>query len=382
MSRTTLCRLVVSGAAALSLMLLAPASGQATTITSAGPLTEIIISPDLNCQVRYANETSFSFFSPSSPVGTCGTYIARGSQVFSPGGYVQISQSEVPAGSGTADDPYHVVTQVCAGTFDECSANTAPLVTTDVRYVTGEDFFRTDVQITRRGASETVGIYQYADCYLQESDSGYGFIDASTGGVYCSRTANNTPADRIEGFVPINPGSSYYEAFYSTVRFQVASGGAAPLPNVCECATLQDNGMALAWTGITLPASGSVRRSFLTAFSPAGVVPDPAPTVTLSSPAPGSQSTDTTPTYSGVAGDQPGDSPTVTVEVYAGSVIPETPALSTLTATRTGAEWRVTDPSPLAPGTYTARARQTDEAGNEGISNPSCLLYTSPSPRD
>ncbi len=273
-------RLAVAGAALLATML-APATGQAaiTTITSSGPLTEIHVGSNLNCQVRYGSEISFSFYSPSNSTGTCGTYIARGTTVLQPGSYIEVSQSGV-TGSGTAGDPFRVVTQVCAGDSSSCAANTAPLVTRTISYVTGEEFFRMDIQVLNRSASsETIGIYQYADCYLQGSDSGYGFVDSSTGGVYCAANPNNSPAARIEGFVPIHAGSSYHEDHYGTVQSQVATGQGAPLPSTCDCAPAfaEDNGMALGWTGISVAPGASVQRSLLVAFSPAGVPADPTP---------------------------------------------------------------------------------------------------------
>ncbi|MEA2218112.1 MAG: hypothetical protein QOJ35_738 [Solirubrobacteraceae bacterium] len=370
--------LVVIVGVALLWALAMPAPGSAATITSAGPVTEISISPTLECNARYAGDTAYEFFGGTQ--GSCGPFVTRGTTNFPFGGFIPVDQSAV-TGSGAAGDPFRVITTVCAGSQTECDAATAPLVTYEVRYVTGQDFYRTDVQVTSRGAPETIGIYTYADCYLQDSDRGFGYYDAASGGIYCrGADANSQPADRLEGFVPINAGSSWYEAGYSTTYNAIYSNAGAPLPNSCECDVLQDNGMALGWTGISLPTSGAARRAFLTTFSPTGVVPDPAPTVTLTSPAPNSQSADATPTYGGAAGDQLGDSPTVTVEVYAGDSIPETAPLHTLSATRAGGAWAVEDTTPLAPGTYTARARQTDDGGNEGISAPTTFTIVASSP--
>ncbi|MEA2221140.1 MAG: hypothetical protein QOJ35_3766, partial [Solirubrobacteraceae bacterium] len=356
---------------ALLWALLAPAGGYAATITSTGPITEIVVSPTLECNARYAGDASYEFYPPTSAVGHCGPIVTRGSAHFGYGAFVPVSQSAV-TGSGTSANPFRVVTIACAGSGAECDAGsgTAPLVTTDVRYVVGQTFYRTDVQVTSRGPAETIGIYQYADCYLQNSDAGFGFYDGSSHGIYCSANANNAPAGRLEGFVPINAGSSYYEDDFGAVRGIIDALPGAPLPNSCACNAGTDNGMAVAWTGMGLAANGAVRRSFLTAFSPAGIVPDPAPTVTLTSPAPGSHRLDTTPTYAGAAGNQIGDSPTVVVELYAGGAVTETP-VRTLNATRTAATWSIGDPLALTPGTYTVRARQTDDSGNEGISTPS-----------
>jgi hypothetical protein len=93
------------------------------------------------------------------------------------------------------------------------------------------------------------------------------------------------------------------------------------------------------------------------------------PAVSLAAPAAGSSSADTTPTFSGSAGTAPGDSNTVTAKVYAGSSAAGTP-VQTLTATRSGGSWSAAAASPLAPGTYTVRAEQSDSAGNLGVSAP------------
>ena len=100
------------------------------------------------------------------------------------------------------------------------------------------------------------------------------------------------------------------------------------------------------------------------------------PAVSLASPANGSSSTDTTPLYSGGAGAAAGDSGTVTVEVFGGSSASGTP-LQTLPVARSGASWSTEGPA-LSPGTYTARARQTDGAGNVGFSSPSTFAITVP----
>ena len=103
-----------------------------------------------------------------------------------------------------------------------------------------------------------------------------------------------------------------------------------------------------------------------------------APAVSLSSPPNGSSSTDTTPLYSGTAGDAAGDSGTVTVQVFAGPSASGAP-VQTLNVARSGAAWSLEGPA-LAPGTYTARAVQNDGAGNTGVSAPSTFGITSPPP--
>jgi hypothetical protein len=91
------------------------------------------------------------------------------------------------------------------------------------------------------------------------------------------------------------------------------------------------------------------------------------PAVTVTSPAPGALTSDSTPTFDGSAGSAQGDQPQVTVNVYAGPTPSGTP-VSSLSAT--GPSWSVTQPSTLSDGTYTVVAAQSDAAGNEGTSSP------------
>jgi large repetitive protein len=92
------------------------------------------------------------------------------------------------------------------------------------------------------------------------------------------------------------------------------------------------------------------------------------PGVTLTTPAAGLLTNDTTPTLGGGAGNDSGDWATVTVKLYAGAGVSGSP-VQTLPATRSGGSWSIA-PTPLADGTYTAQAEQTDTAGNSGVSVP------------
>jgi large repetitive protein len=93
------------------------------------------------------------------------------------------------------------------------------------------------------------------------------------------------------------------------------------------------------------------------------------PAVTLTSPADGSSTNDTTPTFSGTAGTADGDSSTVTVKIYEGTDTSGT-LVQTLTTTAAAGDWSVDATTMLAEGTYTAQAEQADSAGNTGLSDP------------
>jgi hypothetical protein len=109
-------------------------------------------------------------------------------------------------------------------------------------------------------------------------------------------------------------------------------------------------------------AAGNTGRSASSRF----MVDTSAPSVAVTEPPAGAVVATRTPSIAGNAGDAPGDAVGVAVELYAGTSATGTPA-QTLTTTRSGAAWSVT-PAPLADGTYTIRARQSDAAGNVGTS--------------
>lgn len=97
-----------------------------------------------------------------------------------------------------------------------------------------------------------------------------------------------------------------------------------------------------------------------------------APALTLISPLAGGSSSDQ-PSFYGLAGDNPGDSSSVTVALYAGAVASGSP-LGTLAVQRSGGGWIVTWPSKLALGLYTVVAVQTDDAGHTTITSPHTFL--------
>ncbi|MEA2273773.1 MAG: hypothetical protein QOI98_2481, partial [Solirubrobacteraceae bacterium] len=257
-------------AGALATAALAPAAQADATIASGGPLTAITIGSDLACQVSHAGDSAFELFPPTASPGDCGTFLAAGGALYAPnfaghgptattnglpaGSYTPftpVSQSPV-TGSGTSADPYTVVTQASAGNFS--------LTETD-RYVTGDESYRTDVQVNGSGSFV---LYRAGDCYLQNSDSGFGFTEAAGSGTGVGCRAVNPadpsqPGDRIEEWAPLTAGASFLEARYNEVWAAIATQ--APFGNECRaCATAVDNGAGLSWSG-----SGTATFSHLTA---------------------------------------------------------------------------------------------------------------------
>src|SRR5689334_11595879 len=86
--------------------------------------------------------------------------------------------------------------------------------------------------------------------------------------------------NRIEQWVPLTAGSSYYEANFDEVWAAIDT--LAPFPNTCRCTDEIDNGAGLSWS-FALAAHGSATYSHLTVFSPTGN----QLTITKSADAPG-----------------------------------------------------------------------------------------------
>src|SRR5258708_2599847 len=128
----------------------APALAASQAILSAGPLTRVQISDDLNCAVDHSGDTYPEFYNDTA----CGTLVAVGGALFGPAnipaggaaartGFTPISQSAV-LGLGTSADPYRVVTVVGLG-------STGLQLTETDSYIVGQETYRTDVAIANSG---------------------------------------------------------------------------------------------------------------------------------------------------------------------------------------------------------------------------------------
>lgn len=285
----------LSLAATLSLLVLliaAPSAlGVEETITSDGPLNEIIISDLLNCQVAHVDDERFEFFPSGDRVGACGTFlyvqatdtlygpesVPAGSSAAGNPPFTADSQTAV-TGSGTDADPYQIVTVVTL-------ADSGLTITETDSYVVGVEHYQTDIDLSLAGSATgpiAAVLYRAGDCYLQNSDFGFGNFDSRTSAIRCvaaedPEAATPAPGRRIEEWVPLTTGSSYFQAAYSEVWTWIATG--EPFPNTCECDEYQDNGAGLSWD-VNVPVGGSVTVSHLTTFSPEGrgalVSPPPA----------------------------------------------------------------------------------------------------------
>jgi uncharacterized repeat protein (TIGR01451 family) len=138
-------------------------------------------------------------------------------------------------------------------------------------YIIGTESYQTDVVISNTtGAPISFILYRAGDCFLQDSDNGFGALDLATGQVTCRGSDDGlTPNARIERWVPLTGGSSAFEAGFSTVW--AAIGSQAVFNNTCLCDSYIDNGAGLSWAG-SVGGGAAVSFSHLTIFSPLGQV--------------------------------------------------------------------------------------------------------------
>jgi hypothetical protein len=234
-----------------------------------GPLTQVTIGSDFRCQVQHTGDTSFEFYPPATSPGSCGTSVATGGTLYARNGTALTNPAQTAVGgSGTSASPRNVAT---SGDLGSSGLHMSQVDS----YVDGNEYYRTDVFLTNSTAAPiTATVYHAADCYLQNSDSGYGFFDSSGHGIYCSANANNSPPARVLGFVPITAGSNYQEGNFGTVAFTNVKADGSQYPNTCDCTTLEDNGAGLSWP-VSVPANGSTAISLISAFSPTGTIVTP-----------------------------------------------------------------------------------------------------------
>jgi len=269
---------------------LTAASSAAAAVPSvdigASPLLNVSIGNDLSCQVKHTGDSSLAFYPPSSTPGDCGTFVAVGGTVFGPnfsqhdgsatgnvtsGSYSAFSGSTQSAksGSGTTANPFKVVTTGTAGSIGVTETDT---------YVSGQESYRTDITVTNNGgAAANLVLFRAGDCFLENSDTGFG-MTGSNGAVGCAANANNSPAGRIEEWVPITGGANFLEDGYAEVWDAISKQ--TPFPNQCvHCTDKVDNGAGISWS-VSIAPGQSQTFSHFTTFSPTGKAGPPAPTPT------------------------------------------------------------------------------------------------------
>src|SRR4051794_28782205 len=82
MSRPLLARLAVAATLLCAQMLLFASVAAAADIISNGPLTHVITTPDLNCQVGHVEDTAFELY--GDEIGSCATFLVVSGTLFAP----------------------------------------------------------------------------------------------------------------------------------------------------------------------------------------------------------------------------------------------------------------------------------------------------------
>ena len=252
-------------------------------VSAAGPLTSVALGDELSCQVAYRNDARFELFPSAAKPGDCGTLVFAAGTLFAP----NFSAHDGSAASGIG--PIDAVHARLPDGGHRHGHRRQPVQGHDGRrrrrerraHHAGRLLHRRPGVLPhrhhgpehRRRAVDGI-LYRGGDCYLQENDTGFGFLDAAVGAVGCSINANNSPAGRIEQWYPITAGNQYMQGRYGDVWAQI--GTHAPLPNTTRATESLDNGAAISWN-FSVAAGAQATYAHYTTFSPTGVTgPPPA----------------------------------------------------------------------------------------------------------
>jgi hypothetical protein len=265
--------------------------------TIMGDPVQILVATDGSAQVNYnyvPPVPPFGQFYPASQnLADMGVFLWIGTSAYGPDlasrgsaygspplPFTQVSQSAV-TGSGTAADPWVVRTVLGAGA-------TGVQITESIIYVNGQQYYRMNSQISNAsGVPVTVTYFHAGDIYLKGSDAGYGYYNASTGGV----GGKNTAQTWYVVFQPITPATKYEEDDYSTIWDDIGHLGAQGpgLHNTVRLLDNIDNGAGLQWSNVSIAAGQSTTISDYLSFgtSPVAIATDtPTPTNTPGGPTP------------------------------------------------------------------------------------------------
>ncbi len=203
----------------------------------------------------------------------------------------------------------------------------------------------------------------FSDTFLAELDQSTFSVDEGTGAI----NAPQNFAGAADGPISVTSGAFVIgdngTAFPGATPLMTASVPVTPGSHPVYL-TIFDRNDSIVDSAVLLDALRLESSPVCTRGAAAAVQPDTtAPAVSIASPANGSTITGA-PTYSGSAGDAPGDGAQVTVRTTSSNG-----ATVEAVATRNGTGWSVGG-AALAPGTYTAVAFQGDASGNTGQSAP------------
>jgi|GEM_PF-1047502 len=198
------------------------AAPQASQSLNGAPL-RVVVQDDLAMEVYYEGRPQF-FANDAGGTFLVVDGVVYGTDPPASGGFAPIPPTPIAngpvSGTGTAADPFTVVTTVAAGT-------TGVQLTQRTTYVNGEVRYRIQYTVANTGSvSRSVRVVHGADLYLNfpgnRPDFGNGFFDASSGAV----GAASEDGSIIQVFIPGTPPTAYQEAFYASFWTTIGSGSA------------------------------------------------------------------------------------------------------------------------------------------------------------
>ncbi|HXH36049.1 MAG TPA: hypothetical protein VNJ54_16845 [Plantibacter sp.] len=219
-------------------MAVAAEPAPAGPIVSPGPLTKILGTEVLTCQVYYDDDPQFY---PARPCytnvyseGIMSGWNNRNDPTWEP-------ESQELTGSGTRDDPFELRTVVTGNDWKTEKID---------RYITGRSDYDSQLRVTNQRSNDRTAIVSHmADCFgLGAHNYGYGAGDAATGTVSCSK---NPPAVAETGqmisFVPKTPHAEFAYGVPGQVYFEAGWGHPFGNRMLFDGGERTDNGMGISW---------------------------------------------------------------------------------------------------------------------------------------
>lgn len=275
-----------------------------------------------------------------------------------------------PTFSGFADTGFGASSQVTVGVYLGSAATGSPrqrltTTTSGIAYSVSPGTALADGEYTAqaeqddRSSPPDAGFSAPVGFVLANGPPSIG-LDAISSAPLRTSTPALTGATPASGGSPIQlrvyPGSDTTHSPVRVLQGTVAAGGHYSIPITPGLGDGRYTAVAVQSTG-TFGTSPS--RTFRIKAHP--------PAVTLGQPAVGATTSDSTPLFSGVAGNSLGDARSVSLSVYRGRRARGRPiARMSFGARGSGWSGRLAHQLPL--GTYTARAQQVDDAGHVGSS--------------
>lgn len=193
---------------------------------------------------------------------------------FNPLPFNSVSNSAA-TGTGTAADPFTIVTVVAAG-------DTGVQVTQTTTYVNGDSHYGIGLAVTNTGTVQrSIRIFYGADLYLNfpgnEADYGYGFYDRTTGAI----GARSQDYLNVQAFIPITRPNAYQESTFTTFWTNLGIEGNPNLNNTIDttyhdvAAGLQWNRSLAAGATETISMQGGFGRTTDVGVSPRSSLPSP-----------------------------------------------------------------------------------------------------------